>query len=1114
MALLMFMVGVNSESAIAAETTQNGVIVETTFDKSSYRSEEKAIYSIYIQNINSEVVNIKDIHFDIPDGYKLGEETTNECVQDIQPGEHILLKYYIDEKNVNNGSDNDNDNTKDNVSSEDNKDNSFKEDDAKHDGSSNGNNNNIFEKSNQEITSSSKIKQVGTGDNTKIMLWIAIMAVALIIIVIVAFRMKNKKRILSLLLIMATFTEIVISPISVKAEDNPNRITLNDKFVVNDVEKIIGIRIDLEKINGGYEEDTTTYTRGEWIQEIIEAYGVKGDINNASETQFKDIVDSTYNRAVRIAELYGIIDGAEYFYPDEKATREFAAVTAVRLMGYQGEGEPNCEDFSDITYDNEIYLALKSGMMLLKNGKFNPKQILVKSEGEYILQYIQNINKGINKKEEKNEYKFKDDVINFGNVVDYIDNGESLILNNKSNNYDLEKNKVIIVNDAPYKITEFEEIDDKIRIKYTKPEMNEYLKYMDVSGEINEIDWSKFKLAEGVSVVEENGIELFSNDKDSGSSGEIENIESKSINLEVGDYLTIDLTASDFKLKYYCNIDGEACRIENAYVVVTGNIASELTLKSTSEKKNLMDQDDAEIELGELYANPIVSVKLSLVSSVDGEFSLKATFIQTGGIQIINNQCRNINDFSVADFYATMSISGSVGIKTSANLKVFTKDLLSVYYAPKMVISATETFYNTRPIRCYSLSAYLTVDVGADGLILDWLQLSVKKSLYDVDNSIFKKVDFLHLEKEAAESSIKPVSECSHSKKHLLNVKVIDVSTSEVVENAIIIINDSSIYANTDCNGEANKIEVEGNIAKIVVNKDGYFQGEIEKDISCYNEDDVIEILLTPITENSKSIQGHICELNSEGEIQFDRPINYAKIELTLNQIGEDKKIYWSDEQGNYKISDVMAGTYILKITKEGYVDYVEDNFVVENSLTDANFGMSSIEIQGVCRIGNVTFNTLEEAVQNSKEGDTINLYGDDISQNGITINHNLTITATKNVHTGFNAYRAFQYMTNNATLTLNAVEGCTWDMTVPAYGELIVNNNILNIGDGILFHSNNRLSSMAIVNHKQVNINTEKRTFYYLSHGVVNYDGGKCLYDDLKVTDIFDNVMCPVYDM
>lgn len=42
--------------------------------------------------------------------------------------------------------------------------------------------------------------------------------------------------------------------------------------------------------------------------------------------------------------------------------------------------------------------------------------------------------------------------------------------------------------------------------------MDEYLKSMEVSGEIDGIDWSQFKLAEGVSIAEENDIETFSND--------------------------------------------------------------------------------------------------------------------------------------------------------------------------------------------------------------------------------------------------------------------------------------------------------------------------------------------------------------------------------------------------------------------------------------------------------------------------------------------------------------------------------------------------------------------------------------------------------------------------
>ena len=240
---------------------------------------------------------------------------------------------------------------------------------------------------------------------------------------------------------------------------------------------------------------------------------------------------------------------------------------------------------------------------------------------------------------------------------------------------------------TPYKINEFEESDGKTIIKYTKPEMDEYLKSMEVSGEIDGIDWSQFKLAEGVSIAEENDIETFSNDcQVVESRGEIADVLSKSISLNVGDYLTIGLTASDFKVKYNYSIDNEAHRVKNAYAIVTGNIASALTLGTSLGTDKPIDQDDAEIELGELYANPIVSVKLSVVCSVDGSFLLKATFKQTGGVQIINNMCRPINKFSVADFYAAMSVSGSVGIKTSVSLKVLTEELLSAYYAPKGLI--------------------------------------------------------------------------------------------------------------------------------------------------------------------------------------------------------------------------------------------------------------------------------------------------------------------------------------------------------------------------------------------------------------------------------------------
>lgn len=136
-------------------------------------------------------------------------------------------------------SDNDNGNTKGDTPSDDNKDNTSGKNSTKTDNSSNGNKKGNSIKNNKETTNKSETKQVATGDNAKIILWTAIMVIALIIILVVVFRMKNKKGLLSFLLIMATLTEIMLSPISAKAEDNPNRITLSDKFVVKDVEKTV-----------------------------------------------------------------------------------------------------------------------------------------------------------------------------------------------------------------------------------------------------------------------------------------------------------------------------------------------------------------------------------------------------------------------------------------------------------------------------------------------------------------------------------------------------------------------------------------------------------------------------------------------------------------------------------------------------------------------------------------------------------------------------------------------------------------------------------------------------------------------------------------------------------
>ena len=52
-----------------------------------------------------------------------------------------------------------------------------------------------------------------------------------------------------------------------------------------------------------------------------------------------------------------LIAGGEAVQPDDLATREFAAVTAVRSMGYQADEEIQCADASEVTNPKEAFLA-------------------------------------------------------------------------------------------------------------------------------------------------------------------------------------------------------------------------------------------------------------------------------------------------------------------------------------------------------------------------------------------------------------------------------------------------------------------------------------------------------------------------------------------------------------------------------------------------------------------------------------------------------------------------------------------------------------------------------------------------------------------------------------
>ena len=866
-ALFVFMLGCNAERVLAAETNQNGVIVETTFDKSSYQSEEKIIYSVYIQNTNSEIINIKDINFDIPDGYKLSEETTNESIQNVQPGEHVLLKYYINEKAANSGSGNDDSNTKDDSPSNgDNKGNPSKENNTKIDNSSKENNKGDSVNNNNKVENKSETKQVGTGDNTKILLWIAIMIVALIIIFVIIFHTKNRKGLLSLLLIMATLTEIIISPISVKAEDNPNIITLADKFVVKDIEKNINVHINYEKQSTDLEEDTTTYTRGEWIQEIVNAYGLNVNLEDASETQFTDIENSQYRDYIKIAEIYGIIDTGESFFPDEAATREFAAVTTVRLLGYQGTGMPECKDANDITNKSEVYLALKTGILFLKEGYFEPKKSLNKTDGEIVLTHIKNmLNSTSMGQEENTGYVYKEGVVELDENISFKDNGKQLVFEKDENISRLKQGNIIVIGTQyAFKVEAIKELDNQIVIDYSLPCLEDFIHSMSVCGETNTIDWSKGKLADGLSFVEENEIGLMqANDEDYGDL----TTEFKLPPIKLNDDYAVEIKLENFNAKYGLKIDYDSWRINNAYAILGADTTATLEAykyeaegdKTTEFMSNFVKDNipaldwDGKLQIYEVPLIGPVMLELNLVAELDGTVSVEANVALKGGVQIINNAPRMILT-AEPDLSVMGDVEASLGTAVDVVVQLFNLEpLISFELTPKAVTDLSATVHKEDPFLCMNMSAYFTIEVSAfdDCVIGDIFKFSWSYELFNEDNSPLRLKE--HLEIGFNGLNIPP--NCSHDpKEYQLTIYVYDKNTKQPLQQAEVD-NGEVIRGVTDQNG-LTEIEGEGNTSRITVKKEGYIPKTVEVNPDEY-KDVKLEIGLTSIPDGAQEYNGH-----------------------------------------------------------------------------------------------------------------------------------------------------------------------------------------------------------------------------------------------------------------
>lgn len=464
---------------IYGQESEETVKIYSTTDKEEYSNEDDISLNVTIENNSLSDISVYEINNDSSYPLTFAGSENLELPLIIKAGGTSKVNYVI--KQNNSGLPNDEDGEDDNTS-----------------------------EINQEEISKPNKDDVDTGvyHRNQVILLIILMASSLVIVITIV-RYRHKRKILMVLLCISTSLGSFFSlSKDIRAAENQETTSVVSFYINNDLHEIkTTVRYEIiEDVLPPVDE--TTYTRAEWINNIITAYGLEMVEDNDYISNISDISDHPYKKAIITAEAYGIIDNSSnMFNPDGIATREFAASTTNSLLGFLGDGIPNCQDANQIQDKTGVYFSLKQGYMNLENGFFNPNDALNYTEGEQITNYIISAKQSTNCSKEITEIVYSNETIVLNDIKYSIENSKLVVEKNKQTEM-IKTNDIVSIDDEILiKVLSVTEIDNSLFIEFDSPEMTDAFSSILVSGRA-QIDWETFDKNSQIELAADNQINI------------------------------------------------------------------------------------------------------------------------------------------------------------------------------------------------------------------------------------------------------------------------------------------------------------------------------------------------------------------------------------------------------------------------------------------------------------------------------------------------------------------------------------------------------------------------------------------------------------------------------
>ena len=493
----------------------------------------------------------------------------------------------------------------------------------------------------------------------------------------------------------------------------------------------------------------TTINRAEWISSLVTAFSMSvDDESTMPDNYFSDITtDTPYYHDILLAVEFGVIDlgAGEAFEPEKPATREFAAHTLNFCLKFQlEEKQYTYSESSDVSYPDDIQVAINRGWFNLSDNNFMPQQGITKAESDVMLGDAKTIVSGqaINS-EYESKYEFGEGVkvipetVNTSIATDYT----VTITDYECN---INAGDIFVVYSAgipvALKAISIEKNENVTTVSATADGTENVVTSVDSEG-VAEFDLENF---------ETNDVETYSiTDVDSNETSEMQ-ISLQSINYDkkakkltatkeikvsgTSNAGSITVEVSDLKLYHK-----ENTKSGDYMAYIQGNTS---VTKSISFDIGNYVGIPSSITLGYINVGGIGNVSLNIDISIKGGMSSNETGVITTGFSYARNDgFRLINGYKKTAYSFTAEAEVKVGLTLSANIDlVVMSGRIWATVGVKGYFKFKDYTYvdGERPLQCKTIGGFLYANVGASASInyfIDKKSWSKTVDIYTESNS-------------------------------------------------------------------------------------------------------------------------------------------------------------------------------------------------------------------------------------------------------------------------------------------------------------------------------------------------------------------------------------------